>query len=98
MGFDQNQNTRTYKFDRLVKGEPAVLISVTVDMGLFLRHHVGVQEGPSLCARKIASDLAHIAEVAHELTNDDLLTFATARADAEARKAARRRPVPRPRA
>ena len=98
MGFDQVQNTRTYKFDRAAKGEPAARILVSVDLGLFLRHHVGVQEGPTLCAQKLTSDLEKGVEGAHELTNNDLLTFASERADAQANKAARRKPPRRPRA
>jgi len=26
-------------------------------MELFLKHHVGIQEGPALCAQKITADL-----------------------------------------
>lgn len=93
MGFDQTQNTRTYKFDRLIKGEPMARFLVTADMALFLRHHVGIQEGPALCAQKLTSDL-ECSAVSHELTNDDLRAYASARADAEARKAAIRRNHP----
>jgi hypothetical protein len=91
MGFDQTQNKRTYKFDRLVKGEPLARFLVSADMALFLRHHVGIQEGPALCARKLTSDLECSAEAAHELTSDDLLAYVSARTEAEARKAALRK-------
>ncbi len=91
MGFDQTQNTRTYKFDRLVKGEPSARFLVTADMSLFLRYHVAIQEGPSLCVRKLTSDLECSVEAGCELTSDDLVAYASARADAEARKAELRR-------
>ena len=97
MGFDQKQNTRTYKFDRVAKGAPTERIVVTADIALFLSHHVGIQEGPTLCARKLSADLEGSLEASHVLTNDDLVAYTSARADAEARKAALRRSVPRPR-
>jgi hypothetical protein len=65
---------------------------VAVDLTLFLKHHVGIQEGPSLCARKLASDLETIQQREHTLTSEDLLAYVTARTEAEARKAAARKP------
>lgn len=94
MGFDQTRNTRTYKFDRVVKGELASRVLVTADMALFLQYRVAIQEGPALCARKITSDLESSAEEGHELTSADLIAYASARADAEARKAELRRGGP----
>jgi hypothetical protein len=94
LGFDQNQNIRTYRFDRVVVGGPAARFLVTADMALFLKHHVGIQEGPSLCARKLTSDPECTAGIAHELTNDDLLAYALARSEAEAHRAAARKSVP----
>jgi hypothetical protein len=71
---------------------PAVRYIVAVDLTLFLKHHVGIQEGPSLCARKLASDLETIEQREHTLTSEDLLAYVTARTEAEARKAAARKP------
>ncbi len=55
----------------------------------------------ALCARKLIADSAKLGQNDHELTNEDLLAFATARAAAETRKAEsrkspRRRHRPRP--
>jgi hypothetical protein len=86
-GFDHQANKRVYRFDGLAKGEPTVQFVVTVDLALFARHHIGIQEGPSLCARKLAANLALSSDREHELTNDDLQAFAQARSDAEARRA-----------
>ena len=94
LGFDQNQSTRTYKFDLLAKGEPPAHFVVIADMALFLKHHVAIQEGPTLCARKLNSDLESATDGAHHLTNDDLAAYVSARADADARKAAQRKAVP----
>jgi hypothetical protein len=95
MGFDQVENKREYRFDCLAKGEPTLRVVITADMALFLKHHVGIQEGPTLCARKLTADFETLRAGTHELTNDDLLAYATARAAADARKAEMRRSVPR---
>ena len=91
IGFDQQDNIRTYKFDGLEKGQPIVQLVVTTDLALFLKHHISIQEGPALCARKLNADPAGLGQHDHELTNEDLLAFATARADEEGRKAELRR-------
>jgi hypothetical protein len=95
LGFDQKQNARVYRFDVLEKGEPARQLLVTADLALFRTHGVGIQEGPSLCAQKLAADLAGSSDGEHELTDADLRAYAAARADAETRKAAARRSGPR---
>jgi hypothetical protein len=92
MGFDQTKAVRIYRFDSIVDRAPAVRYIVTVDLTLFLKHHVGIQEGPSLCARKLAADLETIQQREHTLTNEDLLAYVSARTEAEARKAAARKP------
>ena len=55
MGFDQKQNTRTYKFDGVANGQPTVHFVVTADLALFLANRIGIQEGPTLCAHKLSS-------------------------------------------
>jgi hypothetical protein len=102
MGFDQAQNKRVYKFDCTGAGKSTLRFVVSVDMVLFLKHHVGIQEGPALCARKLnagfesehAGDLALPQELTHELTNDDLLAYVAIRTAAEVRRAEARRPGP----
>ncbi len=91
MGFDQHDNTRVYKFDGVENGQLIVHLVVTADLTLFLKHHVSIQEGPDLCAHKLTADLAGLGQHDHELTNEDLLAFATARADEKTRKAELRR-------
>jgi hypothetical protein len=87
MGFDQHDNTRAYKFDGVEGGHRIAQLVITADLTLFLKHHISIQEGPTLCAHKLNADPAELGQHDHELTNDDLLAFATARADEEARKA-----------
>lgn len=95
MGFAQNQNTRVYKFDCIAKGESTTHFVVTADLSLFLKHHIGIQEGPALCAHKFSANPERIREHEHSLTNDDLLAYANIRAAADARKAERRTGVRR---
>jgi hypothetical protein len=93
MGFDQARNIRSYRFDRIGQGETTRRFVVAVDLGLFLKHHVGVQEGPSLCFHKLSGDGAPelIVDEAQELTNDDLVAYVSAKILADERKASARR-------
>jgi hypothetical protein len=95
-GFDQLQNARGYRFDLVVKGDAARHFVVTVDLSLFRMYQVGIQEGPSLCAQKLAADLENCPEGAHELTTDDLRLYADARTAAAARKLEARQGARRP--
>ena len=94
MGFEQNRNTRTYKFDGVANGQPTVHFVVTADLALFLLNRIGIQEGPTLCALKLSA-VEPSANTNVVLTNDDLRAHASARSMAEARKAEMRRMVPR---
>lgn len=90
LGFDQKLNTRTYRFKGVAGRDPALFFLVTADLRLFLSHRIGIQEGPTLCARKLASDLQQPAAGDHELTNEDLDAYVKARAMADALKVSRR--------
>ena len=72
LGFDQKQNTRTYKFDGVANGQPTLHFLVTADLALFLAHRIGIQEGPTLCANKLSSASEPVTDGNLELTNDDL--------------------------
>jgi hypothetical protein len=92
MGFNQERNTRAYKFDHLADGKITARFVVTADLTLFLRHHIGIQEGPTLCAQKLEADLLNPLLDNHELTGDDLQAHSLARSAAvEARQADSRR-------
>ncbi len=101
MGFQQAGNIRSYRFDALAGGHAVRHFIVKVDLGLMLKHRIGVQEAPALCLRKLAADLRDVAgSGAHELDNDDLGSYASSRAAAVERKkprhsfAGRRGPPP----
>src|SRR5262245_26758228 len=95
LGFDQKQNTRTYKFDGVANGQPTVHFVVTADLALFLANRIGIQEGPTLCAHKLSTSTESAGDASLELTNDDLRAHVSARTMAEARKAEARRMGPR---
>jgi hypothetical protein len=86
VGFDQLQNARAYRFDVTAKGQTMRQVKVVVDLGLFLAYHVGIQEGPDLCAKKLAANLENSSEETHELTEDDLRAFVQKRDAEETRK------------
>jgi len=93
-GFDQTNNKRSYKFDAGLPGRTVGRFVVSVEITLFLKHHVNIQEGPALCARKLSADLEADYRGDHELTDQDLLAYATGRAAKEALKAEMRRSKP----
>ena len=91
IGFDQAQNTRVYEFDCRAEDKSTMRFGVSIDMALFLRHHVGIQEGPTLCARKLSADFEARHRGEHELTNEDLAAYVAERTAAKARKANQQR-------
>ncbi len=95
LGFDQKQNTRTYKFDGVSNGQPTLHFLVTADLALFLANRIGIQEGPTLCANKLTATSEPVTDANLELTNDDLRAHASARSMDAARKAEARRMGPR---
>jgi hypothetical protein len=90
MGFEQQKNARAYRFDVVVKGVPNKRCVVTADLALFLRNRVALQEGPTLSANKLSSDLENNHEGEHELTDQDLRLHTEARLQAEATRAEKR--------
>ncbi len=90
-GFQQTEGIRSYCFDAVVPGYQARHFIVRVDMALLLTNHVGVQEIPALCLRKLAADLRAIPDSAsHELGRDDLQAHILSRATTPARKRPKR--------
>ena len=98
LGFEQQQNARSYRFDVVEKGQPVRRFIVTADLVMFHTFGVVLQEGPSLSASKLVADLAGEVAGTHELTAQDLRAYVDARSmasakRAEGRKAPRRRPT-----
>jgi len=57
LGFEQQGNVRAYTFERVSPGEEKNTFTVHIDLILFKRHHVVIQEGPALCMRLLAAEL-----------------------------------------
>ena len=55
-GFEQTRNIRSYKFQAWRSGEENQEAIVTVDMVLFRKHGIGIQEGPGLCLRIVEAE------------------------------------------
>jgi hypothetical protein len=91
LGFDQQKNARTFRFDVVAAGEAKREVEVKADLSLFLAQRIAIQEGPTLCAQKLASDLDRGVDGAHELTEADLRAYSHARMLAEAQKAETRK-------
>ena len=78
MGFNQAKNIREYKFDGVAENETTTHFVVSADLALFVRYHVGLQEGPALCLKKLSADLEALQQLPHELTGGDLAAYASA--------------------
>ncbi len=99
VGFDQANHIRTFRFHAILTGEPTKDYEVTADVRLFQKYHIGIQEGPALCARILAAQLGPSGEpkamrtARSVLAEKDLVALVASRVVA-ARKPFRRRPRP----
>ena len=91
MGFDQTTNIREYKFDGVAENETTQHFVVNADLALFVKYRVRLQEGPVLCLKRLAADLAMLQPFPHELTSGDLNAHVLARAAAAERKTSSRK-------
>ncbi len=75
LGFDQQTNTRRYRFERVVPGDENLMFSVTADLNLFTKHRIGIQEGPALCRTLLTNGVASGGKRNIALTEPDITTF-----------------------
>lgn len=80
LGFEQTGSVRVYRFERAVPREEKKTFIVTADLALFIKHHVGVQEGPALCLRILTMELDAFQSPeppssSHALTDSDMLAY-----------------------
>jgi hypothetical protein len=97
MGFEQTGMTRAYLFRRIARGEDTREFVVNADMGLFSRHHVGIQEGPTLSLRLLSegSDSttpAVMCPPAQSLSDADMVGYLARRALGKKPHGSRRNP------
>jgi hypothetical protein len=89
-GFHHTAGVRVYHFELLTVGQ-TIDHAITLDLNLLLKHHIGVQEVPGLCANKLIADLkSDPSRLLHRLDDNDLRQFAAARSAALERKSAAR--------
>ena len=79
LGFDQTMGIRTHRFERPSIGEETEKFAVTMDMALFAKHHIGIQEGPALCLHllmvRLGDAAGETAALKCSLTEEHLLTY-----------------------
>ncbi|MGC9972690.1 MAG: hypothetical protein ABSE56_19075 [Bryobacteraceae bacterium] len=103
MGFEQNGSIRAYRFKRVLRGEETREYIVNADMALFVKHHVGIQEGPALSLRLLSAGPNCFAPAAwppsKSLSDGDMLAHLARRAAAGTMRGRKRYldiPVPLP--
>jgi hypothetical protein len=83
-GFEQTNNVRSYKFQTWQAGEENQEAIVTVDLALFRRHGITLQEGPALCLRLVQAEMQQPGSSApvwkRALTDQEMLTHVALRA------------------
>ncbi len=98
LGFDQSEGARSYRFERISSAEDKQTFQVTAEMSLFLKHHIGIQEGPALCMRLLSTALGGLVPAAtalsqSRLTDGDMLAHIASR-PVPPPKRGRKHPVP----
>jgi len=100
-GFQQKGNVRAYLFESVKADGETQTATVAVDLALFAKHHVGIQEGPALCLGLVMAKM-HGSETESDLPPEqslgdtDMLTYLARRAASS--KASSSRKAKRPRA
>jgi cold shock CspA family protein len=96
LGFEQTGSTRAYRFRRVVRGEETREFVVSAELGLFFKHHVGIQEGPALSLRLLSEGPDCSTPVdwppAQSLTDVDMLAHVARRAAGRKPHGSRRNP------
>jgi hypothetical protein len=92
-------HVRTFRFHGIVAGEQTRDFEVTTDLRLFQKYHVGIQEGPALCARILLAQPAPSIDkgakpVRAVISEQDLVALVASRTVAARKPFRRRRPRP----
>ncbi len=61
MGFRQVNSVREYIFHSVEFGQETKVYVVFTELAMFPKHHMGMQEGPMLCLRKLSAELEEAA-------------------------------------
>jgi hypothetical protein len=89
LGFDHTGSVRTYRFRRISRGEESREYVVKADLALFAKHHVAIQEGPTLCLHRLLetpdSSGALARPMSESLTDTDMMTHLASRPEPRAK-------------
>jgi hypothetical protein len=91
IGFEHRGSVRAYLFENLAPGIEKRTRTVTADLALFARHHVGLQEGPALCLNLLLEELPEegttvLAPFERSLSDREMLAFVASRPVSRARR------------
>lgn len=90
LGFEQNGNIRVYRFERFSADADAQTAVVTIDLDLFVKHRVGIQDGPALCLELVTAEYDAAGPEAQtlqrSLTDQDMRVYLAAHAPPEKRR------------
>lgn len=97
VGFEQTGSVRAYRFELMAPGRQTRTFIVNSDLTLFTRHHVGIQEGPTLCLHCLLEGLdadgTLLQPLSHcSLTDKDMLAHIASRPAPRARPGFKRAP------
>lgn len=94
VNFDEANGVRTFHFQAIICHKEMREYAVTADMTMFGKHHVGIQEGPALCSRIVAAELAagHTDHRKLVLTEAQILAHVASRPIPKPRRYRRPRP------
>jgi hypothetical protein len=98
MGFEQKASIRAYRFDRISHGEDTITLVVATDMALFTKHHIAIQEGPTLCLELLMAEAgtagpARLPRTTRWLTDENLVAHLANRPVVAPRSHIRRTPA-----
>jgi cold shock CspA family protein len=96
MGFEQVGSVRSYRFDRISPGEEKKTFVVATDLALFLKYHVGIQEGPGLSLHLLSAEMGALGPTAWpllqcSLTEKDMLAHLASRPAPATKRGPKRR-------
>lgn len=97
LGFDQAGSIRSYRFDGTSADDHTNTFVVMADLALFTKHHVGIQEGPALCLRRLSTRLDGTGKTTQptfecRLTDEDMLAHLASRPVPGMRRGPKRTP------
>jgi hypothetical protein len=91
VGFDQAESIRSYWFERTAPGQDTRRFVVTIDVGLFAKYHLRMQDGPALCLRILTADCGSQL-LRHAVTDQDVLAFVVPPAETHVVRRFKRKP------